>query len=245
MKHLKNKLLILFFLVFANGQVFAMGSKPPTISNSTPQAPATAASPSNMIRQILTSLTPMLNLLSPILSSINPIFGLITPMINLVNQLPALKQQSSTANTSAPINKLIPTIASLALIAPESLSASTRPAAQGSVYIDQIETLAINSICADFSWKNKGKAPIDYMKGVTLSYARGLCQLKTKSKLFSVISMTSLNNVLKDTLSNFQSNFTNFGPLNSKELMAVPACNQLLKDVQDLINGDQYACQDI
>jgi hypothetical protein len=36
-----------------------------------------------------------------------------------------------------------------------------------------------------------------------------------------------------------------YGPINRKEAQVVPACNQLLKSVQDLINNDPYACQDI
>jgi hypothetical protein len=36
-----------------------------------------------------------------------------------------------------------------------------------------------------------------------------------------------------------------YGPINRKEAQVVPACNQLLKNVQDLINNDAYACQDI
>jgi hypothetical protein len=36
-----------------------------------------------------------------------------------------------------------------------------------------------------------------------------------------------------------------YGPINRKEAQVVPACNNLLKSVQDLITNDPYACQDI
>ncbi|MDO9181795.1 MAG: hypothetical protein Q7U04_05275 [Bacteriovorax sp.] len=36
-----------------------------------------------------------------------------------------------------------------------------------------------------------------------------------------------------------------YGPINRKEAQVVPACNKLLISVQDLINNDPYACQDI
>jgi hypothetical protein len=36
-----------------------------------------------------------------------------------------------------------------------------------------------------------------------------------------------------------------YGPINRKEAQVVPACNELLKSVQDLIDNDPYACQDI
>ena len=36
-----------------------------------------------------------------------------------------------------------------------------------------------------------------------------------------------------------------YGPINRKEAQVVSACNDLLKNVQDLIDSDPYACQDI
>jgi hypothetical protein len=36
-----------------------------------------------------------------------------------------------------------------------------------------------------------------------------------------------------------------YGPINRKEAQVIPACNQLLKSVQDLIDNDPYACKDI
>lgn len=38
---------------------------------------------------------------------------------------------------------------------------------------------------------------------------------------------------------------SHYGPINRKEAQVVPACNQLLKTVQDLINSDPYACSDL
>jgi hypothetical protein len=38
---------------------------------------------------------------------------------------------------------------------------------------------------------------------------------------------------------------SHYGPINRKEAQVIPACNQLLKSVEDLINNDPYACQDI
>jgi hypothetical protein len=36
-----------------------------------------------------------------------------------------------------------------------------------------------------------------------------------------------------------------YGPINRKEAEVVPACNDMLKNVQDLVNNDPYACQDL
>lgn len=38
---------------------------------------------------------------------------------------------------------------------------------------------------------------------------------------------------------------SHYGPINRKEVQVVPACNDLLKSVEDLINSDPYACQDL
>ena len=38
---------------------------------------------------------------------------------------------------------------------------------------------------------------------------------------------------------------SHYGPINRKEAQVVPACNQLLKNVQDLVDNDPYACQDL
>ncbi|MBC7539448.1 MAG: hypothetical protein H7281_11555 [Bacteriovorax sp.] len=38
---------------------------------------------------------------------------------------------------------------------------------------------------------------------------------------------------------------SHYGPINRKEAQVVPACNQLLKSVQDVIDSNPYACQDI
>ena len=38
---------------------------------------------------------------------------------------------------------------------------------------------------------------------------------------------------------------SHYGPINRKEAEVVPACGQLLKSVQDLINNDPYACEDL
>ena len=255
---------------------------------------------------------------------------------------------------------------------PTTISAST----QSGAYIDHVKSLAANSNCANTSWSGRGKAPLGYIKGVTLSYARSLCRLKNRSSLSLILSSASSGNTAKDALAVYQSIFSalpisvtsageeplralytlgmglgmressgsycegwdksagsnrssnaaeagvfqtsydsigaspelsklyaeykstpgrcfldvfkqgvscgstsilgtgsgadyqvfnkacpafateyamvmlriqrsHYGPINRKEAQVIPACNQLLKSVQDLINNDPYACQDI
>jgi hypothetical protein len=45
-------------------------------------------------------------------------------------------------------------------------------------YAQQITTLAGNSACLKTSWKDRGRAPAGYIKGVALSFARCLCRTK-------------------------------------------------------------------
>lgn len=114
----------------------------------------------------------------------------------------------------------------------------------GNAYLEQIASLALDSACADHSWKNLGSAPADFLTKTTLNYARGICQL-TKSQASLIIPTTALNALLKGALANFQTTHAGFAPITVSELSAVPACNQLFNDVEDLIANDQYSCQDI
>ena len=78
----------------------------------------------------------------------------------------------------------------------------------GGPYVDQIKTLASNSECANTSWASRGRAPIGFIKGVTLSYARSLCRLKERSNLSSVMSAASTGNTSKDALAFYKSLFS-------------------------------------
>ena len=46
--------------------------------------------------------------------------------------------------------------------------------------IDQIINIAINSSIAKYSWSSRGIAPIGYIKGMALVYARVYCKLKAR-----------------------------------------------------------------
>lgn len=52
-----------------------------------------------------------------------------------------------------------------------------RPAAQAPTVIEQIQTIAANSPCAQIFWRDRGVAPKAYMRGMALVYARAACQL--------------------------------------------------------------------
>lgn len=63
-----------------------------------------------------------------------------------------------------------------------------------------------------YSWKNRGRAPAGYIKGVALSFARSLCRLKNYDvnsplKIDSILSSASIGNTKKDALAHYSSQF--------------------------------------
>jgi hypothetical protein len=83
------------------------------------------------------------------------------------------------------------------------------------IYLNQIKDLAAGSACANYSWKNRSRAPLGYIKGMTLSFARSLCRLKSSDKkVFSIaaaMSVANSNNTSNDALAYYQNNFANIG----------------------------------
>lgn len=79
-------------------------------------------------------------------------------------------------------------------------------------YIDQIQELARTSSCASYSWKNRGRAPAGYVKGIALSFARSLCRLNSyvqnPSALALIMSKADSHNDSKDALTHYQNNFS-------------------------------------
>ncbi len=89
-----------------------------------------------------------------------------------------------------------------------SESLSTKATNSGA-YTQQITALAGASSCAKYSWKNRGRAPAGYMKGVALSFARSICRVKatTPTGLGNLLATPDTHNSKKDALSLYQSNF--------------------------------------
>lgn len=80
-------------------------------------------------------------------------------------------------------------------------------------YVDQIRDLVGSSSCSSYSWKNRGRAPAGYIKGVALSFARSLCRMNSyvhsPSALAMIMSGADSHNDNKDALTHYQSNFKN------------------------------------
>lgn len=82
------------------------------------------------------------------------------------------------------------------------------PSSPDSQYVEYIKELAAKSQCSKYSWKNRGRAPAGYIKGVALSFARSLCRLKnfdanSPLRINSILSSSSFGNTKKDALAHY------------------------------------------
>lgn len=76
-----------------------------------------------------------------------------------------------------------------------------------------LEAIATSSSCASRSFRNRGRMPSGYLKGVALTYARAVCN-PTRSDV-AVVSRAQTGNDDKDALSWYESNFTAAGMSNA------------------------------
>lgn len=100
-----------------------------------------------------------------------------------------------------------------AFVAPVATSAQTSKP-KTTVYTQQISQLAVNSACAQTSWKSRGRAPAGYINGMALSYARSLCRIyntDAKTPARSVMIAASSQNPKKDVLAYYQDAFSTLG----------------------------------
>lgn len=96
---------------------------------------------------------------------------------------------------------------------PTTPTIPTNPEPTGS-YIDQIKSIAGSSSCASYSWKNRGRAPAGYIKGMALTYARSYCRYKNSqaapTDLATLLSKAA-GNSSTDALALYSSNFSSLG----------------------------------
>ena len=103
---------------------------------------------------------------------------------------------SKTSSSNNPTNATHPT---------------TIPSSPDSQYVEYIKDLAASSACSKYSWKNRGRAPVGYIKGVALSFARSLCRLKRVDEhstlsIHTILAKAS-GSSQKDALSHYSSQF--------------------------------------
>lgn len=91
---------------------------------------------------------------------------------------------------------------------------STQPVNEAEAIL-AIKNIVKNSACLKYSWKNRGRAPAGYVKGVSLSFTRSLCRSKglDNQSLLKVDSIlrSPLGPSSKDALTHYQSSLTTNG----------------------------------
>lgn len=74
------------------------------------------------------------------------------------------------------------------------------PVAVESIH-DMIGEAAVKSSCASYSWKNRGRAPKGYIKGMAITYARAFCQ-QTRDDV-RVVANQKLGSSTSDALAHY------------------------------------------
>lgn len=78
-------------------------------------------------------------------------------------------------------------------------------------YSNQIQTMAASSSCASYSFAGRGRAPVAYIKGMALTFAKSYCRLKTSpSNIINILS-SAAGNSTSDALGLYSSNFSALG----------------------------------
>ena len=80
-------------------------------------------------------------------------------------------------------------------------------------YDAKIKDIATKSSCAQTSWTDRGRAPMAYIKGMALSYARSLCRIRATPQKAgaSILSAATSGNAAKDVLAHYSDILANAG----------------------------------
>ena len=80
-------------------------------------------------------------------------------------------------------------------------------------YDAAIKDIAAKSSCAQTSWTDRGRAPMAYIKGMALSYARSLCRIRANpvKAAAGILKAPSSGNAAKDVLAHYSDILANAG----------------------------------
>ena len=83
--------------------------------------------------------------------------------------------------------------------------------------LSAITDIAAASGIANYSWKNRGVAPIGYVKGVALSYGRAYCRLRADDPCTVEMAKADTGNGAVDAIAWYAREFTALGMNNSRD----------------------------
>ena len=80
-------------------------------------------------------------------------------------------------------------------------------------YTAAIKDIAAKSSCAQFSFTSRGRPPMAYLKGMSLTYARSLCRIRANpvKPAAPILKSASSGNASKDVLAHYSSILANAG----------------------------------
>lgn len=96
------------------------------------------------------------------------------------------------------------------------LASARAPATQPDA-IARISDLAAKSPIADYRWKNRGKSPPGYIKGMAVSFAKISCELRAGDDAATEMAKTATADASKDALKHYEENFQQSGMDNSRD----------------------------
>jgi hypothetical protein len=96
-----------------------------------------------------------------------------------------------------------------------ALPIAAAPVAAGASPLDQIIQMAGSSALASFSWKDRGKAPAGYIKGMALAYGRVFCKLKAGDAAAIDMAQKNTGDQVRDALAWYDDVFAAAGMDNS------------------------------
>lgn len=97
------------------------------------------------------------------------------------------------------------------------------PAPEGAVRARSVDSLAtitdiaVGSDIAAYSWKDRGVAPVGYVKGIALSYGRAYCRLRAEDPDTVEIAKADTGNGTLDAISWYRAEFSALGMDNSND----------------------------
>jgi hypothetical protein len=98
-----------------------------------------------------------------------------------------------------------------------AMPAAAPPTAAAAGLLDQITQMAGSSSVTGFSWKDRGKAPAGYIKGMALAYGRVYCKLKAGDAAAVDMAKKNTGDMTRDALAWYDDVFTAAGMNNNAD----------------------------
>lgn len=179
-----------------------MGAKRPTTAEVKPVI-------QEVVKTAATQLLPLFWNINTVPATIG--LGRALPLIE--NLLPLFSSVSPLLSTALPVIETVVRVGTQ--IRQAQNQSQSQSQSFGGPYLEQIKTLAENSSCMDYIWKNGAKAPVGFVKGMALSFARSSCRLKKSESAPSALVNVLINAVTKknplDALLSYKNIFADLG----------------------------------